>query len=157
MTMWQSGMGGHGGKNNAWMKLMGIVHKERRHHESGAISADRTLSQGLGTGRTGNYRLCLTDKTLSLIKKDDTNCVIHLQLTNIRSCGSLKNYFFLEQAEALPPRSATSARSPCLSLATSRRRRRRFLPPPGHMRDPAPALTAPPPPPPLPPPLSARL
>ncbi|CAH1119453.1 unnamed protein product [Phaedon cochleariae] len=54
------------------------------------------LNRGLGTGRTGNYRLCLTDKTLSLIKKDDTNCVIHLQLTNIRSCGSLKNYFFLE-------------------------------------------------------------
>nr|CAI5821039.1 unnamed protein product [Callosobruchus analis] len=25
MTMWQSGMGSHGGKNNAWMKLMGIV------------------------------------------------------------------------------------------------------------------------------------
>ncbi|KAF7263525.1 hypothetical protein GWI33_002128, partial [Rhynchophorus ferrugineus] len=44
MTMWQSGMGGHGGKNNAWMKLMGIVHKERRHHDSGPGSTDRTLS-----------------------------------------------------------------------------------------------------------------
>ncbi|RZC35416.1 hypothetical protein BDFB_007060 [Asbolus verrucosus] len=39
------GMGGPGGKNNAWMKLMGIVHKERRHHDSGATSTDRTLSQ----------------------------------------------------------------------------------------------------------------
>lgn len=30
MTMWQSGgMGGHGSQNNPWMKLMGIVHKER--------------------------------------------------------------------------------------------------------------------------------
>lgn len=30
MTMWQSGgMGGHGSNNNPWMKLMGIVHKER--------------------------------------------------------------------------------------------------------------------------------
>ncbi|XP_056629539.1 potassium voltage-gated channel protein Shaker isoform X2 [Diorhabda carinulata] len=47
MTMWQSGMGGHGGKNNAWMKLMGIVHKERRHHDSGPASTDRTLSQSL--------------------------------------------------------------------------------------------------------------
>ncbi|CAH1967639.1 unnamed protein product [Acanthoscelides obtectus] len=44
MTMWQSGMGGHGGKNNAWMKLMGIVHKERRFHDSGPVSTDRTLS-----------------------------------------------------------------------------------------------------------------
>ncbi|KAJ6638752.1 hypothetical protein Bhyg_11490 [Pseudolycoriella hygida] len=30
MTMWQSGgMGGHGSQNNPWIKLMGIVHKER--------------------------------------------------------------------------------------------------------------------------------
>ncbi|KAI8034865.1 hypothetical protein M5D96_012381 [Drosophila gunungcola] len=35
MTMWQSGgMGGHGSQNNPWMKLMGIVHKERRHTEN---------------------------------------------------------------------------------------------------------------------------
>lgn len=33
--MWQSGgMGAHAA-NNPWMKLMGIVHKERRHHDSG--------------------------------------------------------------------------------------------------------------------------
>ncbi|KAG5880114.1 hypothetical protein JTB14_027054 [Gonioctena quinquepunctata] len=54
------------------------------------------LNRGLGTGRIGNYRLCLTDKTLSLIKKDCQNSVINLNLSNIRSCGSLKNYFFLE-------------------------------------------------------------
>nr|CAI5853979.1 unnamed protein product [Callosobruchus analis] len=67
------------------------------------------LSRGLGNGRTGNYRLCLTDKTLTLIKKDTgsggtSDCVsptaagsvIDLNLSNIRSCGSLKNYFYLE-------------------------------------------------------------
>ncbi|XP_022921101.1 potassium voltage-gated channel protein Shaker isoform X1 [Onthophagus taurus] len=49
MTMWQSGMGGHGAQNNAWMKLMGIVHKERRHHDSAQASTDRTLSHPLST------------------------------------------------------------------------------------------------------------
>ncbi|XP_018563090.2 insulin receptor substrate 1 isoform X2 [Anoplophora glabripennis] len=53
------------------------------------------LNRGLGTNRIGPYRLCLTDKTLTLIKKDE-NGVLDLQLTNIRSCGSLRNYFFLE-------------------------------------------------------------
>ncbi|CAG9830268.1 unnamed protein product [Diabrotica balteata] len=53
------------------------------------------LNRGLGTGRTGNYRLCLTDKTLCLYKKDG-NSSVTLNLSNIRSCGSLKNYFFLE-------------------------------------------------------------
>lgn len=41
--MWQtSGMGGHA-QGNPWMKLMGIVQKERRHHDSGsvALGADR--------------------------------------------------------------------------------------------------------------------
>lgn len=49
MTMWQSGgMGGHGSQNNPWMKLMGIVHKERRMHDntqSQTGSNDRTLCQ----------------------------------------------------------------------------------------------------------------
>lgn len=36
--MWQSGgMGAHAA-NNPWMKLMGIVHKERRHHDSGGTT-----------------------------------------------------------------------------------------------------------------------
>ncbi|XP_037911858.1 potassium voltage-gated channel protein Shaker isoform X2 [Hermetia illucens] len=51
MTMWQSGgMGGHGSQNNPWMKLMGIVHKERRHidsTQSQSGSNERTLNQSL--------------------------------------------------------------------------------------------------------------
>ena len=35
MTMWQSGGMGHGTQNNPWMKLMGIVHKTERRHETG--------------------------------------------------------------------------------------------------------------------------
>lgn len=49
MTMWQGGggMGGPGGQNNAWMKLMGIVHKDRRsHHDQGQSGMnDRGLNQ----------------------------------------------------------------------------------------------------------------
>lgn len=54
------------------------------------------LNRGLGTGRIGNYRLCLTDKKLCLVKKECNNSILSLTLSNIRSCGSLKNYFFLE-------------------------------------------------------------
>lgn len=46
MTMWQSGGMGHGTANNPWMKLMGIVHKERRH--------DNTTSQTGSNERTLN-------------------------------------------------------------------------------------------------------
>lgn len=50
MTMWQSGGmgGGHGSQNNPWMKLMGIVHKERRHTDnvtSQSGSNERNLNQ----------------------------------------------------------------------------------------------------------------
>lgn len=49
MTMWQGGFGGggHGSQNNPWMKLMGIVHKERRHDnaQSQSGSNERTLNQ----------------------------------------------------------------------------------------------------------------
>lgn len=51
MTMWQSGGGGmgHSTQNNPWMKLMGIVHKERRghsdHQQSQSASNERTLNQ----------------------------------------------------------------------------------------------------------------
>ncbi|CAG9862645.1 unnamed protein product [Phyllotreta striolata] len=58
------------------------------------------LNKGLGTGRTGNYRLCLTDKTLCLVKKDCNNSILNLNLSNIRSCGSLRNYFFLENGRS---------------------------------------------------------
>uniref|UniRef100_A0A182N0P7 Uncharacterized protein n=1 Tax=Anopheles dirus TaxID=7168 RepID=A0A182N0P7_9DIPT len=46
MTMWQSGGMGHGSQNNPWMKLMGIVHKERRHDntQSQSGSNDRALN-----------------------------------------------------------------------------------------------------------------
>lgn len=55
------------------------------------------LNRGLGTGGiTGNYRLCLTDKTLSLIKRDCEMPQIELNLSNIRSCGNLRDFFFLE-------------------------------------------------------------
>lgn len=43
------------------------------------------------------YRLCLTDKTLSLVPKEhEALHHIELSLSNIRSCGSLRNYVFLE-------------------------------------------------------------
>jgi potassium voltage-gated channel Shaker-related subfamily A protein len=50
--MWQTGGMGTHAQNNPWMKLMGIVHKERRHHDTGGgtqssttASNDRTLNQ----------------------------------------------------------------------------------------------------------------
>ena len=42
--MWQSGgMGGHGGANNPWVKLMGMVHKERgrQHASHGPVAGDK--------------------------------------------------------------------------------------------------------------------
>lgn len=45
MTMWQSGGMGHATQNNPWMKLMGIVHKERRH--DGAAQQLATNERGL--------------------------------------------------------------------------------------------------------------
>ncbi|KAK0083745.1 hypothetical protein PV325_008284 [Microctonus aethiopoides] len=53
--MWQSGgMGAHAA-NNPWMKLMGIVHKERRHHDSGGGA-----SGGQGTTAAGANERGLT-------------------------------------------------------------------------------------------------
>ncbi|KAF5288449.1 hypothetical protein FQR65_LT02101 [Abscondita terminalis] len=64
------------------------------------------LNRGLGgTSVIGAYpkalesavfRLCLTDKTLSLIRKDRETPQAELSLSSIRSCGSLKNFFYLE-------------------------------------------------------------
>lgn len=42
------------------------------------------------------YHLCLTERTLSFIRKDRESPQAELSLSSIRSCGSLKNYFFLE-------------------------------------------------------------
>lgn len=46
MTMWQSGGMGHSTQNNPWMKLMGIVAKERRHDntQSQSGSNERALN-----------------------------------------------------------------------------------------------------------------
>ncbi|XP_066250509.1 insulin receptor substrate 1 isoform X7 [Euwallacea similis] len=53
--------------------------------------------RSLGVGRTGLYRLCLTDKTITLLKIDEPiPSIIELSLSNVRSCGNLKNFFFLE-------------------------------------------------------------
>lgn len=64
------------------------------------------LNRGLGgTSVIGAYskaqdsaifRLCLTDKTLSLIRKDRETPQAELSLSSIRSCGSLRNFFYLE-------------------------------------------------------------
>ncbi|KOX78406.1 hypothetical protein WN51_07813 [Melipona quadrifasciata] len=50
-------MGAHAA-NNPWMKLMGIVHKERRHHDSGSAAAAASGVQGSAT--TGS-----NDRTLN--------------------------------------------------------------------------------------------
>ncbi|XP_031354400.1 insulin receptor substrate 1-like isoform X5 [Photinus pyralis] len=64
------------------------------------------LNRGLGgTSVIGAYskgqestvfRLCLTDRTLSLIRKDRESPQAELSLSSIRSCGSIKNFFYLE-------------------------------------------------------------
>lgn len=47
--MWQSGGMGTHVVNNPWMKLMGIVHKERRHHDTaGTINIQGTVTIGIG-------------------------------------------------------------------------------------------------------------
>ncbi|XP_060522880.1 insulin receptor substrate 2-B isoform X2 [Cylas formicarius] len=53
-------------------------------------------ARGLGYGRTGPYRLCLTDKMLTLVRLDGPSELIELNLASVRSCGNLKNFFFLE-------------------------------------------------------------
>ncbi|KAK9688207.1 PTB domain (IRS-1 type) [Popillia japonica] len=59
--------------------------------------AKRGLGAALSSDATpAVYRLCLTDKVLSLIRKDSIEPQIELSLSSIRSCGNLKTYFFLE-------------------------------------------------------------
>ncbi|CAH0564294.1 unnamed protein product [Brassicogethes aeneus] len=54
------------------------------------------MNRGVGTTQIiGQYSLCLTDKTMKLIKKD-SNDVIDLALKSIRTCGYLKEYVLLE-------------------------------------------------------------
>ncbi|XP_032870592.1 insulin receptor substrate 1-B-like [Amblyraja radiata] len=54
--------------------------------------------RGLGQSRNMNgiYRLCLTDKTISLVKLNSDTAAVVLQLMNIRRCGHSDNFFFVE-------------------------------------------------------------
>ncbi|XP_067879919.1 insulin receptor substrate 1-B-like [Heterodontus francisci] len=54
--------------------------------------------RGLGQSRnmSGIYRLCLTDKTISLVKLNSDAAAVVLQLMNIRRCGHSENFFFVE-------------------------------------------------------------
>eukprot|EP00062_Callorhinchus_milii_P000170 gi/632933964/ref/XP_007894596.1/ PREDICTED: insulin receptor substrate 1 [Callorhinchus milii] len=53
-----------------------------------------------GLGQTKNlvgiYRLCLTNKTISLVKLNSDAAAVVLQLMNIRRCGHSENFFFIE-------------------------------------------------------------
>ncbi|XP_075703475.1 insulin receptor substrate 1-like [Rhinoderma darwinii] len=54
--------------------------------------------RGLGQTRnlSGVYRLCLTDRTLSLLRLRCDTPSVTLQLMNVRRCGHSDNYFFVE-------------------------------------------------------------
>ncbi|GCC40461.1 hypothetical protein chiPu_0024068, partial [Chiloscyllium punctatum] len=45
---------------------------------------------------SGIYRLCLTDKTVNLVKLNSEAAAVVLQLMNIRRCGHSENFFFVE-------------------------------------------------------------
>lgn len=55
------------------------------------------VNRGLGTiGLIGLYRLCLTEETLTLISVErDTHPLVFI-LSNIRSCGHLGCFIFIE-------------------------------------------------------------
>uniref|UniRef100_A0A8C7E2Q6 IRS-type PTB domain-containing protein n=1 Tax=Naja naja TaxID=35670 RepID=A0A8C7E2Q6_NAJNA len=54
--------------------------------------------RGLGHSRNlaGVYLLCLTEKTVSLVRLNSDEAALVLQLLNIRRCGHAENYFFME-------------------------------------------------------------
>ncbi|XP_073510666.1 insulin receptor substrate 1-like isoform X2 [Phyllobates terribilis] len=54
--------------------------------------------RGLGQTRnlSGVYRLCLTERTLSLLRLRCDSPSVTLQLMNVRRCGHSDNYFFVE-------------------------------------------------------------
>ncbi|KAK9887906.1 hypothetical protein WA026_000209 [Henosepilachna vigintioctopunctata] len=61
------------------------------------------VNRGLGTpDLIGNYRLCLKEKTLSLIRRECDFPQLEVNLSNIRSCGSLQKYVFLELGRGSP-------------------------------------------------------
>ncbi|CAL8326445.1 unnamed protein product [Lota lota] len=54
--------------------------------------------KGLGQTKnlTGVYRLCLSTKTLHLLKLNSETPCVNLQLMNIRRCGHSESFFFIE-------------------------------------------------------------
>lgn len=54
--------------------------------------------KGLGQTKnlTGVYRLCLSSKTLHLVKLNSETPCVNLQLMNIRRCGHSESFFFIE-------------------------------------------------------------
>ncbi|KAM4694822.1 insulin receptor substrate 1 [Discoglossus pictus] len=54
--------------------------------------------KGLGQLKNlvGIYRLCLTHRTISLVKLNSDAAAVVLQLMNIRRCGHSENFFFIE-------------------------------------------------------------
>ncbi|XP_026670015.1 potassium voltage-gated channel protein Shaker isoform X10 [Ceratina calcarata] len=76
--MWQSGgMGAHAA-NNPWMKLMGIVHKERRHHDTGAAA-----SGVQGSGAAGSNERVLNQSLPKLSSQDEDGPNPHTQYTGV--------------------------------------------------------------------------
>ncbi|XP_045478421.1 insulin receptor substrate 1 isoform X4 [Harmonia axyridis] len=60
------------------------------------------VNRGLGTqDLIGTYRLCLREKTLTLVKKD-FDFQIEINLSSIRSCGSLQKYVYFEVGRSCP-------------------------------------------------------
>ncbi|CDQ80362.1 unnamed protein product [Oncorhynchus mykiss] len=54
--------------------------------------------KGLGQTKnlTGVYRLCLSSKTIHLVKLNSETPYVNLQLMNIRRCGHSESFFFIE-------------------------------------------------------------
>ncbi|XP_066537030.1 insulin receptor substrate 2-B [Hoplias malabaricus] len=54
--------------------------------------------KGLGQTKnlTGVYRLCLSSKTIHLVKLNSETPCVNLQLMNIRRCGHSESFFFIE-------------------------------------------------------------
>lgn len=54
--------------------------------------------KGLGQTKnlTGVYRLCLSSKSIHLVKLNTEVPSVHLQLMNVRRCGHSENFFFIE-------------------------------------------------------------
>ncbi|KAK0166679.1 hypothetical protein PV327_004171 [Microctonus hyperodae] len=79
--MWQSGgMGAHAA-NNPWMKLMGIVHKERRHHDSGGGASG---GQGTTAASANERGLTQNNQNLDFIQAEKRlDLIITPQVTNV--------------------------------------------------------------------------